>query len=147
MELLTRRRDWGRVQKAHDASGRLRCSMCREWKDKVEFNKNATQKTGLNYSCRSCSRTHTRKHRLRRKYGITEARYQEMVASQGGRCACCGEEFQNDVPASRACVDHNHATGAVRDVLCGRCNLAAGNVLDSSRRAMQVVTYLQKWNC
>jgi hypothetical protein len=49
--------------------------------------------------------------------------------------------------AERLCVDHNHKTGAVRALLCGRCNLAAGNVLDSSERAMQLAKYLSMWNC
>lgn len=36
---------------------------------------------------------------------------------------------------------------SVRDLLCGRCNLAAGNVGDSSAKAAQLVGYLKKWNC
>jgi hypothetical protein len=48
---------------------------------------------------------------------------------------------------SRPCVDHNHSTSEVRDLLCGRCNLAAGNVDDSSLKAEQLAAYLKKWKC
>ena len=47
----------------------------------------------------------------------------------------------------RPCVDHNHITNEIRDLLCGRCNLAAGIVQDSSKKAKQLAIYLEKWKC
>lgn len=148
MGMLSAKRDWGRVPKAPDEQGRFRCSMCREWKEPSAFSKNRNQTTGLNYACKPCMKTHTRKYNLPAKYGITPARFAEMLLAQGGKCACCGTQFNMEGKASeRPCVDHNHASGEVRDLLCGRCNLAAGNVLDSSGRAEQLAAYLKKWNC
>lgn len=148
MGLLKQKRHWGGVPKAPDAQGRYRCSKCREWKPVSEFSKNKNQLSGLNYACKPCMRVETRKYNLPTKYGISAAKFAEMLLRQGGKCACCGGEFKMEGKASeKPCVDHNHTTNEVRDLLCGRCNLAAGNVLDSSVRAEQIAAYLKKWNC
>jgi hypothetical protein len=142
------KRDWGRVAKQADSQGRYRCSKCREWKEAAQFNKNRSQKSGLHYMCRSCANVHVREYNLPAKYGITAAKFAEMLLAQGGKCACCGGAFSMEGrKTERPCVDHNHKTGAVRALLCGRCNLAAGNVLDSSERAIQLSKYLSAWDC
>lgn len=93
-------------------------------------------------------RVSVRKYNLPAKYGITPAQYAEKLLAQGGKCACCGVAFSMDGKASeRPCVDHNHTSGEIRDLLCGRCNLAAGNVKDSSLKAEQLAAYLKKWKC
>lgn len=148
MALLAAKRDWGRIPKRPDQYGRYRCSKCREWKAPSEFNKNKKQLSGLNYCCKICNREDNRKYNLPAKYGISAARYAEMLLEQGNKCACCGIQFNtDDKKSNRPCVDHNHATNEVRNILCGRCNLAAGNVGDSSARAKQLAEYLEKWGC
>ena len=55
---------------------------------------------------------------LRRTYGITADRFDEILESQGFGCRLCG-----GVHASRHLhVDHCHETGKVRGVLCSNCN-------------------------
>ena len=63
--------------------------------------------------------------RLRRRYGIEPADYARMLSEQNGACALCGL-----VPHYDLYVDHDHNTGAVRSLLCARCNNAAG-IFDS----------------
>jgi len=146
--MLSVKRDWGRVPKAPDADGNYRCSKCREWKPPSAFNKSKSQKSGLSYACRVCMRVDVRKYNLPAKYGITAAQFAEKLLIQGGKCACCSIQFQFDGnKANRPCVDHNHISGEIRDLLCGKCNLAAGNVNDSSERAEQLASYLKKWKC
>jgi hypothetical protein len=146
--MLSVKRDWGRVPKTANAAGEYRCSKCREWKLPEAFNKNKNQVSGLNYACKSCSRADTRKYNLPAKYGISAAAFAEKLLAQGGKCACCSTAFSFEgVRNTRPCVDHNHETGEVRDLLCGRCNLAAGNVADSSLKAEQLAAYLKKWKC
>lgn len=41
-----------------------------------------------------------------------------MHVAQGGRCAICGDPAQH--------LDHDHATGATRQLLCQRCNQGLG---------------------
>lgn len=58
-----------------------------------------------------------------RKYNITRAQYDDMLAQQGGRCASC----PRTEPGGRGAyfhVDHDHQTGKVRGLLCFGCNTA-----------------------
>lgn len=146
--MLSVKRDWGRLPKVPNEDGHYRCSKCREYKPPSQFNKSKNQKSGLSYACRACMKTEVRNYNLPSKYGITTAQFAEKLLAQGGKCACCGGQFQFEgYKADRPCVDHNHNTGEVRDLLCGKCNLAAGNVSDSSVKAMQLAKYLEKWKC
>jgi hypothetical protein len=142
------KRDYGRVAKVPNENGDYRCSQCREWKTPESFNKNKQQTSGLHYMCRLCANVHVRKHNLPAKYGISAGKFSEMLLAQGGKCACCQQQFSfTGRKGERPCVDHNHTTKEVRGLLCGRCNLAAGNVQDSSVRAEQLATYLKLWDC
>ena len=72
------------------------------------------------------------------KYGMSAADYDRMNDAQGGRCAICG-----DKPERRLVVDHCHATGAVRGLLCGGCNSALGMVKDRSFALAAAARYLE----
>jgi len=82
---------------------------------------------------------------LEKRYGITLEQYNEMVALQGGRCAIC-----NKVPAGtshtsrRLAVDHDHATNAVRGLLCSTCNTTIGMIEDSPSILDRMRRYLGK---
>lgn len=80
-----------------------------------------------------------RLRRLCKKYGITPADYARMLAEQHGGCAIC-----RHCPDRTLHVDHCHATGKVRGLLCGRCNVALGMVGESSVRLRQAIDYLER---
>ena len=144
MELQIKR-DWGRIRKTPDELGRYRCSKCQNWKHPKEFNKSKSQTSGLCYSCRECSIKHNKKWQVA-KYGISVDEFNKKFIEQDGKCACCNIDFiMNSYQLLKSCVDHNHKTQQIRDLLCGRCNLAAGNVQDSSFKAKQLASYLEKW--
>lgn len=72
-----------------------------------------------------------RAYRLRTRYGITVAEYEEIKALQGGKCAIC----KRATGASKAlAVDHDHSMEwngratreSVRGLLCGRENNRLG---------------------
>lgn len=79
---------------------------------------------------------------FKKRYGITEAQRDEMLAAQDGVCAICGS---ND-PASKKGwhVDHSHATGKIRAILCANCNVALGHANDDVNRLKAMVLYLEK---
>jgi len=77
---------------------------------------------------------------LKRKYGITEADYDALLAAQGGVCALCGKK-----PGRvRLAVDHDHVTGRVRGLLHARCNQALGPLEWSDTVLVRTVEYLNK---
>jgi 5-methylcytosine-specific restriction endonuclease McrA len=79
-----------------------------------------------------------RRRALIRKYGITESDYEAMLQRQRGLCAVCGEPPGQ----KRLHVDHDHATGRVRELLCTPCNTLAGHL--GSKRRTGVEAYLKK---
>jgi hypothetical protein len=52
--------------------------------------------------------------------GVSDAEYARLLDAQGGHCALC----LNTPKTRRLHVDHDHATGRVRGLLCYRCNRA-----------------------
>jgi hypothetical protein len=62
-----------------------------------------------------------RHYRVWRTHGVTPDEYAARVRTQGGVCPLCGR-----IPEKALVVDHDHGTGAVRGLLCDRCNLQLG---------------------
>lgn len=60
----------------------------------------------------------TRDRYLQRKYGITEADYEKLLAIREGRCWIC----LSPPKARRLHVEHDHKTKRVRGLTCWRCN-------------------------
>jgi Recombination endonuclease VII len=78
---------------------------------------------------------------LKRLFGITQEQYDEMLASQGGVCAICG----NLDPGRNLAVDHVHDdTKAVRGLLCSNCNSGLGFFGDSVERLFAAIQYLSR---
>lgn len=73
---------------------------------------------------------------LRRVYGIDTEDFGEMLISQDGLCGICRRAVKNYV------VDHDHATGEVRGVLCPLCNSGLGMFADDPSRLAAAIIYL-----
>lgn len=80
-----------------------------------------------------------REGNLQRTYGISIAQYDQMLVGQKGVCAICCETCPS---GRRLAVDHNHQTGEVRGLLCGRCNSALGALRESPELFMRAMEYL-----
>jgi Recombination endonuclease VII len=73
-------------------------------------------------------------------YGITGEQYDALLEAQGGRCAICG----NRPRKQRLAVDHDHATGEVRGLLCKRCNHnLLGAAHENTAILQRAIDYLQ----
>jgi hypothetical protein len=81
----------------------------------------------------------TAKRRLG-KYGLTPDAFETMLAAQAHRCALCTESFGAE---RRAVVDHDHATGKVRGLLCDLCNRLLGYI--EHPLAARAAAYLVKY--
>lgn len=60
---------------------------------------------------------------IKRKYGISKQDYNNIFKNQGEVCAICKSDDHN---STNFHVDHCHSTGAVRGILCKRCNTGLG---------------------
>ena len=74
--------------------------------------------------------------RLKRKYGLAPEHVDEMNEAQDGRCLLCDSTTRTLV------VDHCHATGRVRGLLCRSCNTIVGQVEMSPLLIERLVGYL-----
>lgn len=75
--------------------------------------------------------------RIKAVYGLSRDDYATVLAAQDGACAICRGKRPY-----RLCVDHDHATGEVRGLLCRRCNKALRDVRDSVFILNSAVLYL-----
>ena len=137
-----------------------KCRKCNEIKPLTEFyktgRKNDKNPNERNHECKECTKARVsashkanpdkkRDRHLRRNYGITLAEFNRMVLAQGSKCACCG----TDKPGGKHnqwCVDHDHVTGAVRELLCKDCNIVLGIIEDSPEHLQRLLQYIIKHN-
>lgn len=80
-------------------------------------------------------------YHLKRLYNLTLDDVMGMLERQGGCCAICGILFSPRKPHK---IDHCHATGAVRGLLCNTCNTALGKFQDSPPLLRKAAMYLEK---
>lgn len=76
---------------------------------------------------------------LKRKYGITLEYYDALLAEQDGVCSICGRA---PTPGISLHVDHDHAIGEIRGLLCFRCNNALGDFGDDHDRLFAALRHL-----
>ncbi len=67
----------------------------------------------------------SREWALRKKYGLTLADYERMLAEQDSKCDIC-KSPDPKTHHGHFTVDHCHKTGAIRALLCDRCNKGLG---------------------
>jgi hypothetical protein len=104
--------------------------------------------------CKSCYSKYLREkdptkqweYNLQRQYGLSVDEYNSILNEQKGKCAICGET-ENEAMRGKAmkfAVDHDHATGVIRGLLCGNCNRGIGNLQDSITTMTNAIDYLKK---
>lgn len=88
--------------------------------------------------CKICDYNRNRGKQFQEKYGLTVEQYQIMCLMQNNLCAICCEE-----PEGNLHVDHDHATGEVRGLLCNNCNNGLGRFKDNIESLKNAVLYLE----
>lgn len=152
----------GRIVSLHpdDVDGRRYCPECASWLPRERFYKDSRASSGLTRRCKKHHITRAyesrKKHQpassrwvaqrnswLLRKYGISIVDYDNLFEDQGGRCAICGSEDSRNGNRGLV-VDHDHATGQVRGLLCGTCNTALGKFRDDPTILLSAISYLDR---
>ena len=91
------------------------------------------------YKATYCAETRRTKH-LWKQYKITPEIYEQMLEDQGGGGWICGAaEGSRGMPLA---VDHCHATGAVRGLLCDIHNTGLGKFNDDPVLLQRAIKYL-----
>ena len=148
-----------------DESSFKTCTKCGATKTLVCFSlsRKATETRNAVYRshCKECQATAARKwfaenseranenrrrYSLFDNYGITTQDYDALLRQQGGVCAICGngepDAHGRTGKKFRLSVDHCHDTGAVRGLLCQKCNRAIGLLNDDPIRLRKAISYL-----
>jgi len=75
-------------------------------------------------------------------YGITVEEYDGISSMADGECVICGSNNNGNT----LCLDHNHDTNVVRDMLCTQCNTAIGMFGEDVNRIKAAIDYLEYHN-
>ncbi len=144
-----------------DVQGRKRCPTCKKYKSLKCFYTDNARKHGTSSLCKLCfnayqrSRYNYKEERYKQlftSYGITREQYEAMHKAQNGLCAVC-KQPETSIPGGRRRtkditpmlhVDHDHATGKIRGLLCGNCNNALGSLKDDPELIKALLKYLGK---
>jgi recombination endonuclease VII len=121
-----------------DPLGSIRCSQCEERKNPSDFSPNRRNRSGRQSCCKLCNTKWTRA----RKRGLTLDQVERLDRAAEGKCQTCGEGPKG--ARKFLCIDHDHATGRIRGLLCNSCNRILGLVKDSPERLRAMAAYLEK---
>jgi len=141
------------------------CPKCRKTKSLKAFNKNQKRYDGIQGWCSSCrcknyqespkrkaiiakatkwNYSHPeqrlkiiRKSNWKRLHGLTETEFLSLLKLQKSKCAICKQSFPK-FPS----VDHNHKTGKIRGLLCGKRNSGLGFFKDTVKFLRNAIRYL-----
>lgn len=83
---------------------------------------------------------------ITRVRGITLEEYYALEGRQQGKCAICSNEETRKNRSgitARLCLDHNHTTGTVRELLCHACNQVVGHSRESVDILKKAISYLE----
>ena len=135
--LAERQRRYRRERKVRDPEGwkRYRREMKRRMRERRR-DPSRTRKGAVLAMTAAERREHYRLMRIRATYKLTTEQYRAMVERQGGRCAICDEQ-------ATLMVDHCHAKGAVRGLLCHYCNTGLGFFRDTPSFLEAAIRYLR----
>jgi hypothetical protein len=123
------------------------CPDCERVLSLEDFVRTVRTKSGYHAYCKPCHNARSRASRdkvggsrayhLSRRYGISAEEADMMLAAQGGLCAIC-----RAAPAVH--VDHDHATDAVRELLCFNCNGGLGQFRDDPAVLRAAADYVER---
>jgi hypothetical protein len=138
-----------------------RCTSCGTDKPLAEYPPNRRNWDGRQSHCRPCCNAERRAYgirpevrvklkvieirsKLKSRYGISVAEYDRLFEAQAGKCALCDKPPLGCGKSVRLHVDHDHANGAIRGLLCHKCNSALAAFGDDLEGIMKVVAYLRR---
>jgi len=116
------------------------CKECR----KLEYTPEKREAARLRYqgdreNIRARANAHARRKRYVEKYGVSVGEVADLRSKQNDKCAIC----KTSPGAGGLHVDHDHATGRFRGLLCMPCNVGLGFFKDSTKNLSNAILYLE----
>lgn len=126
--------DWKRAnpEKRRDAERRYR-----------EANREKIAATKKAYAQNNRDRVNAINRRWKMNRRLAPEEFDALLIAQGGVCAVCGQPDHGRKDSGRLAIDHCHATGTVRGLLCHRCNSMLGLAKDSTETLKRAIAYLE----
>ena len=115
------------------AEGELWCWSHRGWRPATDFCVDRSRSSGRASRCRRCASEAA----TASLYGLTVEEYRALREA-GDACPICRRQGQAME------VDHDHDTGAVRALICSRCNGALGQFCDDPALLARAIEYLEE---
>jgi len=84
-----------------------------------------------------------RANQYRRRYGLTAEAVRVLFDTQVD-CPICTKPLRHEDRRRQPHIDHDHATGKVRGLLCFQCNVGLGNFGEDTLRLQRAIEYLVK---
>ena len=79
---------------------------------------------------------------LKTSYGLLESDIVAIIKKQDGRCPICERKIPGKYGPGNH-VDHCHNTGAIRGLLCNRCNVGIGFFNDDGDMLRRAAEYIE----
>ena len=139
-----------------------RCSRCKQEKPLGDFYKKSAGPDGHSCYCKQCNKERAKEWKrtpkgklsqrlswqrrdkkrfkqiqIKSRYGLSEE--QQKTLMQKESCELCGRAFSGREP----CIDHDHANGMIRGLLCMRCNTMLGYAKDDPGVLRKAADYLE----
>jgi len=154
--------------------GKKICYACKEDKPLSEFSKSKNSNDGVGSRCKVCDNKARKKYYasnqkgrelayiksraryLKATYNMTLAEYDAILVKQNNSCAICNKPLSQQLEEDGAkcgldcrprmfAVDHCHATGKNRGLLCNECNRALGFFKDNPEILRTAAQYIDDW--
>jgi len=128
------------------------CTVCKQNKNLSDYHNSSIHKDGKNYRCKLCDKEARERYAknnpeaykntirfksIKHVYGLDKQQYLDLVESQENKCKICGLE------KDRMVIDHCHATGHVRAILCNSCNRGLGYFGDNPCIMRKAAEYVE----
>lgn len=90
-----------------------------------------------------------REWQLKKKYGMEPGEFDAWWNVFKGKCGICDNDLTMPTKSrgqslGTVCVDHDHATGQVRGLLCNACNKALGLFKDDPKILSNAMKWISK---
>ena len=128
---------------------KLVCDKCRKEKSSLwqKENKERVNEKNRIWSENNYEKkySNSKNSKLLKEYGITLEEYNKMSDAQNHCCKICEKQETKMLGKTKwkLSVDHCHATGKIRGLLCAKCNVGLAKFEENEQHFLNAIKYLK----